>query len=77
MDLQTIEINEDVRICSFDIQNMYTNIPKLEIMNIITDIMENNPDITKTTQEEITNIPKSIMEQNYFQVNEQYYSPTE
>jgi hypothetical protein len=31
----------------------------------------------KTTQEEITNILKSIMEQNYFQVNEQYYAQTE
>jgi hypothetical protein len=38
--------------------------------------MENDPEITKTTQEEITNILKSIMEQNYFQVNEQYYAQT-
>jgi hypothetical protein len=34
-DLQSIEINEDMRICSFDIQNMYTNIPKVEVLNII------------------------------------------
>jgi hypothetical protein len=76
-DLQTIEINEDVRICSFDIQNMYTNIPKLEVIDIITNIKENGPKITKTTQEEITNILKSIIEQNCFQVNEQYYAQTE
>jgi hypothetical protein len=30
-----------------------------------------------STQEEITNILKSIKEQNYFQVNEQYYEQTE
>jgi hypothetical protein len=56
---------------------MYTNIPKLELFDIITNIMENDPKITKTTQEEITNMLKSIMEQNYFQVNEHYYAQTE
>jgi hypothetical protein len=39
--------------------------------------MENDPEITKTTQEQMTNVLKSIMEQNYFQVNEQYYAQTE
>jgi hypothetical protein len=43
----------------------------------MTNIMENDPEITKTTQEEITTILKSIMEQNYFHVNEQYYTQTE
>jgi hypothetical protein len=38
--------------------------------------MENDPEITKTTQEEITNILNSVMEQNYFQFNEQYYEQT-
>jgi hypothetical protein len=56
---------------------MYTNTPKLEIIDIINNIMENDPEITKTTQEEIINILKSVMEQNYFQFNEQYYRQTE
>jgi hypothetical protein len=30
-----MEIDEDTRICSFDIKNMYTNIPKSDILNII------------------------------------------
>jgi hypothetical protein len=33
--LQSIKINEDVRICSFNVENMYTNIPKTEVVNII------------------------------------------
>jgi hypothetical protein len=44
-DLQSIEINKAVRICSFDIENMCTNIPKLEVMSIIKNIMENDPEI--------------------------------
>jgi hypothetical protein len=49
-----MEINEDVRMCSFDIENI--NIPKLEVISIIESIIENDPDITKTNQNEIINI---------------------
>jgi hypothetical protein len=41
-DLKTMEINNDTRICSFDVENMYTNIPKREIINIINSILGNN-----------------------------------
>jgi hypothetical protein len=30
-------------MCSFDIENMYTNIPKTEVVNIIKNVIENNP----------------------------------
>jgi hypothetical protein len=46
-DLQSIEINEDMRICPFDIENTYTNIPKVEVLNIIENIMESDPEIKK------------------------------
>jgi hypothetical protein len=29
LDLKTIEVNKDTRICSFGIENMYANIPKI------------------------------------------------
>jgi hypothetical protein len=41
-DLKTIELNSDTRICSFDIENMYTNIPRKDIINITNIILENN-----------------------------------
>jgi hypothetical protein len=56
---------------------MYTNIPKLEVINIIEHIMENCSEITQTDKEEIINILESLMEQNYFQFNQQYYKQTE
>jgi hypothetical protein len=34
-DLKSMENNEDIRMCSFDIENMYTNISKIEVVNII------------------------------------------
>jgi hypothetical protein len=56
---------------------MNTNIPKLEVLNIIKNILQNDPETKKADQEEIINILKSMMEQNYFQVNQQYYKQIE
>jgi hypothetical protein len=39
---KTIELNKDTRLCSFDITNMYKNIPKIEVIIIIKKILENN-----------------------------------
>jgi hypothetical protein len=44
-DLKTIEINKNTRLCSFDITNMYTNIPKNEMIIIIKKLLENNNEI--------------------------------
>jgi hypothetical protein len=39
--------------------------------------MENEAEIKKAKQEEIINILNSMMEQNYFRLNQQYYKQTE
>jgi hypothetical protein len=44
-DLNTIELNKDTRLCSFDITNMYTNIPKNGVINIIKEILDSNNEI--------------------------------
>jgi hypothetical protein len=46
-----------MRICSFDIENMYTYIPKRD--TIKNNVLESNPEINM-------NIWKEITEQNYF-----------
>jgi hypothetical protein len=38
-DLQSMEINKNMRMFSFDITNMYTNIPKLDKISIINILM--------------------------------------
>jgi hypothetical protein len=40
-----MKIDDDMRICSFDIQLMYNNIKKLVVTNIINNIIENNLEI--------------------------------
>jgi hypothetical protein len=67
MDLQAIELNKYMRLCSFDVENMYTNIPKIDIINIINTIIENNQEIGSNIQKETIRILKTMLEQNYFQ----------
>jgi hypothetical protein len=72
-DLEGIKLNKDMRLYSFDIENMYTNIPKIGIINVINTILQNNQGIETNTQKESTHIIKTITEQNYFQFNQEYY----
>jgi hypothetical protein len=39
--------------------------------------MERDPEIKKAEQGELINILKSMMEQDYFRFNQQYYNQTE
>jgi hypothetical protein len=52
-ELKTVVINEDTRLCSFDIANIYTNIPKTDTSNIINNILRNNHETNDNTREEI------------------------
>jgi hypothetical protein len=49
-----------MRVCSFDIENMYTNIQKRDTMNIINNIPEINPNMWK----KILHILQTVTEQN-------------
>jgi hypothetical protein len=75
-DLKSITINKNTRICSFDITNMYTNIPKKDTITITKNILQNH-DINIDTQKEIMQLMNTILEQNYFQHNQKYYKQTD
>jgi hypothetical protein len=76
-EIKTIELNNDTRICSFDIENMYAHIPRKDIINIISNILDNNAEIQSNIRKEITHILKTVMEQNYFQFDQKYYKHME
>jgi hypothetical protein len=52
--LKNIEINENTKLCSFDIENMYTNILVTQVKNITKAILDND---YHTTKNENTNNP--------------------
>jgi hypothetical protein len=66
-----------MRICSFDIENMYTNIPKIYSVKIIGNVLGSNPEINMNIQKELLHILQKVMEQNYFQFDQQYYEHTD
>jgi hypothetical protein len=76
-ELKTTELNKNTKLCSFDIENIYTNIPRKDIINIINNILENNTIIHANFLNEIIHVLKVIMKQNYFQFDQQYYEQIE
>jgi hypothetical protein len=54
MELNITELNRDTRICSFDIESMYTNIPRKYIINTINDTLDNNTEIQSNIRNKIT-----------------------
>ena len=64
-ELQKLQINPNVKIISLDIENMYTNIPIQETLNIIKSQMESlliENDIIQQT----INLLNTALKQNYF-----------
>jgi hypothetical protein len=72
-ELRHIKIDENTRLCSFDITNTYTNIPKDEIPHIIQYAIENSHTTYDTFITEIQNFIHVIVEQNYFQLNNLFF----
>jgi hypothetical protein len=62
MELRTIELNSDARIFCVDIENMYTDIQRKDIINITNNILDNNTEIQVSIWKEITYALKIVME---------------
>jgi hypothetical protein len=76
-ELASIEVDEHIQLCSFDIQNIHTNIPVSDLLNTIRDIITRNNITTKGECTEILNLLELIIDHNYIQHNDQYYKQTE
>jgi hypothetical protein len=74
-DLQNIPITESTKLVSFDIANMYTNIPTDEIPNIVSEICTNSA-ILEQIRTEILLLTQTVLGQNYFQFQNQIYKQT-
>jgi hypothetical protein len=70
--LQDIEIDENTKLCSFDTENMYTNIPTSELRNIIKNIIDQNYCMSTVEKDELLGL-LNLNQQNYFQFKNQCY----
>jgi hypothetical protein len=69
--------DRNMKLCSFDIESMYTNIPTTEINNIIKNILNNEHYTSKEEKEELLHILSMILKQNYLQFNNQFFKQNE
>ena len=73
-DLHNISVNNQHKIITLDIEDLYVNLPIKNILNITKfwlNIFNNQLQITKQIIEPI----KTIIYQNYFQYGDKYYQP--
>ena len=74
-DLHNISINNQLKIISLDLKDLYVNLPMKNILNITKfwlNIFNNQPQITQ----QILELIKTTLYQNYFQYDDKYYQPT-
>jgi hypothetical protein len=70
-----VPYNSNIRLASFDISNMYTNIPTTKLPTLITEIC-NNLYIPKRIRIELIKLVKTVLQQNYFSFQNDIFKQT-
>jgi transposase-like protein len=71
-DLMEIPYQQDIQLVSFDIENMYSNIPTNELYHIIRSRCFEQR-LEKKLTDEILSVTHAILQQNYFQFQDSCY----
>ena len=74
-ELKQLHIGDHHRMITMDIKDLYVNLPKQGRIQSTTTWLERNK-VYKEDKEQILQLLKIIIEQNYFQHNNKYYKPT-
>lgn len=75
-DLTDIPYSSKLKLASFDIANMYTNIPTNELLTIIDMTCQNNY-VDENMKKNIIKLSKTVIDQNYFQFQDLTYIQSE
>jgi hypothetical protein len=75
-DLKGIKVDKNTKIASFDITNMYSNIPTTELRVILTNILRSIFH-DNTTIQELLKLYDLIIEHNYFTHEDKIYRQNE
>jgi hypothetical protein len=71
--LENIKIGGNTKVRSFDIVNMYTNIPNTEARDIIKYFLKYYYCMKDEDKKELLILLNTILEQNYLQFNNQFF----
>jgi hypothetical protein len=72
-DLSKVTFSPNIQFASFDITNMYSNVPTGDILHII-DLLCGQQPIEEKVKNDLRNLSKIVLEQNYFQFENNFYS---
>jgi hypothetical protein len=75
-ELLELSYGPHVKLASFDIVNMYSNIPTSWLPNIIN-LMYTQLDVNKKLAREILKMTRLLLKQNYFQFRQNIYTQKE
>ena len=75
MELTTLQINENMKMITLDIKDMYVNLPIDGIMQTTNFWLNKNSNNDKQLKQQTLNIILTLIKQNYFQYNGQIYQP--
>jgi hypothetical protein len=70
--LDKLHTDDNIKLCSFNITNIYTNIPINETKQIISEVLNNN-NTPKIKKQEIESLLTTIIKQDFLQFNDQLY----
>ena len=73
--LNTLQMKPSFRLVSFDVTNMYTNIPIIEAINTIENNLKSNNSVKEI--EEIVRLLRVVLTQNVFQFDNKIYTQRE
>jgi len=65
LDIQQIPFDEELKFASFNITNMYTNVPNKKVRGIIHDILIKNG-VDQRIKKEVLDICDVIIQMNYY-----------
>ena len=74
-ELLKLQINENVRLITLDIKDMYVNLPVTGIMQNVSYWLNKHNNHNKQLSEQVLKMINTIVKQNYFQYEDQIFQP--
>jgi len=75
--ISTTKIQNNHRLASFDIVNLYTNIPVEETLIILENNLIENSALPKETIDQLIILTRAVLKQNYFKFDDKFYIQNE
>lgn len=73
-EIKNVHLPNNCKLVSFDVTNLFTNIPPKECLQLIRSILDKNATIPILEKEELYDLFQCCLNQNYFKFNNNFYT---